>query len=200
MSKNCEFIFDFGSPNAYLVHQVLPALLQRTGAELVLTPCLLGGIFKATGNRPPSQAFAGVQGKMDYELLEMKRFMARHGITRFRMNSAFPVNTLLPMRALVAAQMEQVATPFVGAVLAAMWEQDRRIDDAHVLAEVLTHAGLDADLLLDRSAQPAVKQALIENTQFAVDRGVFGIPTFFVGNEMFFGKERLPQVEEELQR
>ena len=198
MKKALEVIFDFGSPNAYLVHRVLPGLLARTGATIQVTPCLLGGIFKATGNQAPSLAFAGVQGKMDYEHLEMGRFIARNDITAFRMNSHFPVNTLLPMRGLVAAQMTGVEKLYLEAVAAAMWERDLAIDQVPVLASVLNEAGLDAAMLLERCSAAEVKRALIDNTQFAVDRGVFGIPTFFVGGEMFFGKERLAQVEEEL--
>ena len=198
MSKTLEVIFDFGSPNAYLVHRVMPGLLERTGATLQVTPCLLGGIFKATGNQAPSLAFARVQGKMDYEQLEMARFIARNAITAFRMNSHFPVNTLLPMRGLIAAQMAGVERPYLEAVAAAMWERDLSIDQAPVLASVLSEAGLDAATLLERCQVAEVKRALMDNTQFAVDRGVFGIPTFFIGGEMFFGKERLAQVEEEL--
>ncbi len=196
--KTLEFIFDFGSPNAYFVHRVLPPLLARTGATLQVTPCLLGGIFKATGNQAPSQAFAGVQGKMDYERLEIDRFIRAHGLSEFRMNPHFPVNTLLPMRGLVAAQMDGEGERYIDAVVRAMWEKACAIDQPPVLEAVLSVARLDAARLLERSAAAEVKRALIENTQFAVDRGVFGIPTFFVGEEMFFGKERLAQVEEEL--
>ena len=198
MTKTLEVIFDFGSPNAYLVHRVMPGLLARTGAALRVTPSLLGGIFKATGNQAPSLAFAGVQGKMDYERLEMERFIARNGLTAFRMNAHFPVNTLLPMRGLVAAQMAGVGEPYLEAVSAAMWERDLSIDQVPLLASVLSEAGLDAAMLLERCQAAEVKRTLIDNTQFAVDRGVFGIPTFFIGNDMYFGKERLAQVEEEL--
>ena len=196
--KTLEFIFDFGSPNAYFVHRVLPPLLARTGATLQVTPCLLDGIFKATGNQAPSQAFAGVQGKMDYERLEIDRFIRAHGLSEFRMNPHFSVNTLLPMRGLVAAQMDGEGERYIDGVVHAMWEKACAIDQPPVLEAVLSEARLDAARLLERSAAAEVKRALIENTQLAVDRGVFGIPTFFVGEEMFFGKERLAQVEEEL--
>ena len=196
--KILELIFDFGSPNAYFVHRVLPPLLARTGASLKVTPCLLGGIFKSTGNQAPWQTFAGVKGKIDYEQLEIARFIKAHRLEEFRMNSQFPVNTLLPMRGLVAAQMDGLGETYIEAVLRAIWEDDRAIDQPAVLAAVLTEAGLDGAALVERCGAAEVKRTLMENTQFAVDRGVFGIPTFFVGKEMFFGKERLGQVEEEL--
>ncbi len=188
-----EFIFDFASPNAYLAYRALPGVLARTGARLVLTPCLLGGIFKATGNQAPMLAFDGVQGKLAYEALEMRRFIARYGLERFRMNPHFPVSSLLLMRGMVAAADVQAA--YVEAVLAAMWEDGLPMADPGVAAGVLRAAGLDADGILARAQSDSVKQALAAHTSGAVARGVFGIPTFFVGEEMFFGKERLDQVE-----
>ena len=193
MAKTIELIFDFGSPNAYLAYRALPPILARAGAQLVLTPCLLGGIFKLTGNKAPMFAFSDVQGKLDYEMLEMRRFIVREKITKFSMNPHFPINTLTLMRAMVAAGPDHGA--YVEAVLAAMWETRRNMNDAAVVAQVLTEAGLDAADLLERARSDAVKQALAANTAAAVDRGVFGIPTMFVGGEMFFGKERLGQVE-----
>jgi 2-hydroxychromene-2-carboxylate isomerase len=193
VTATIEFIFDFASPNAYLAYRALPGVLARTGARLVLTPCLLGGIFKATGNQAPMLAFAGVQGKLAYEGLEICRFVARHGLERFRMNPHFPVNSLLLMRGMVAAADVQAA--YVEAVLAAMWEDGLAMADPAVAAGVLRAAGLDADDILGRAQTDAVKQALAANTGAAVARGVFGIPTFFVGEEMFFGKERLEQME-----
>jgi len=194
--KTLEFIFDVASPNAYLAYEVLPDILERTGAALTLTPCLLGGIFKATGNQAPMIAFAGVKGKMAYEMLETRRFVETHGLVRFRMNPHFPVNTLTIMRGAVAAELEGRLTPYVEAVLPAMWEDGLKLDDPAVFQSVLERAGLGD--LAPRSQDEAVKAKLVANTQAAVERGVFGIPTFFVGEEMFFGKERLGQVEEAL--
>lgn len=196
--KTLEFIFDFGSPNAYLAWKVLPGILERTGASLQIAPALLGGIFKATGNSAPMVAFGGVKGKLDYEMLEMKRFIARHGLTAFRMNPHFPVNTLAIMRDLVAAQRQGAGDVYVAAVLKAMWEDGKKMDDADVIAAVLSEAGLDAAALLAGAQDQAVKDELAASTTRAVERGVFGIPTFFVGNEMYFGKDRLGQVEEAL--
>jgi len=198
MTKRLDFIFDFGSPNAYLSWKVLPAILERTGAELNLIPCLLGGIFKATNNQSPMQAFGGVRNKLAYEMLETQRFVARHGLSAYRMNPHFPVNTLLIMRGLVAARRAGVGEAYAAAVLKAMWEDGRKMDDPAVVAEVLGAAGLDAEAILAATQDPEVKAELVANTEAAVERGAFGIPTFYVGDEMFFGKDRLGQVEEAL--
>lgn len=196
MPQRLDFIFDFASPNAYLAYRALGPILERTGAELRLIPCLLGGIFKATNNQAPMIAFGPVKGKMAYEMLETRRFIARHGLDRFRMNPHFPVNTLQLMRCAVAADGEGRLVPFVEAVLPMMWEDGLKMDDPAVMAEALASAGFGD--LIERSQTDAVKSGLVANTQGAVDRGAFGIPTFFVGEEMFFGKERLGQVEEAL--
>jgi len=191
-----QFLFDFGSPNAYLAHKVIPAIEARTGARFVYVPVLLGGIFKATGNRSPVEAFAAVRGKLAYEGLETRRFVARHGLDRYTSNPHFPVNTLTIMRGAVAAQSLEIFAPYVEAVFAAMWEDGRKMDDGAVIAEVLTTARLPADRLLALTQDQSVKDRLIASTNAAVERGVFGAPSFFVGEEMFFGKDRLREVEE----
>ena len=198
MTKTVEFIFDFGSPNAYLAYTVLQDIARRTGAQVVLTPCLLGGFFKITGNQAPMTAFGGVQGKLAYEALETKRFVARHKLDRYQFNPHFPVNTLLIMRGLVAARRLGVEQTYLDTVMAAMWERGLKMDDPQVVAAALTEAGLDAKAILEATQDPDVKAELMANTEQAAARGAFGIPTFFVGDEMFFGKERLGQVEEEL--
>lgn len=200
MPKTIEFIFDFGSPNGYLSWKALQGIAARTGADVKLVPALLGGIFKLTGNRSPVEAYAGIQGKLAYENLETRRFVAKHGLTAFAMNPHFPVNTLLIMRGLIAARRAGVGEAYLAAVLAAMWERGLKMDDPAVVAEVLTQAGLDAKAILEATQDPEVKAELMANTEAAAARGVFGIPTFFVGDEMFFGKDRLGQVEEELMR
>jgi 2-hydroxychromene-2-carboxylate isomerase len=200
MTKTIEFIFDFGSPNAYLAWKVLPDIATRTGAEVKLVPCLLGGIFKNTGNQAPMTAFGGVKGKLEYEALETRRFIARHGLNAYRFNPHFPVNTLLIMRGLIAARRAGVGDRYLEAVLAAMWEEGRKMDDPAVVAEVLAAAGLDAQAILEATQDPEVKAELVANTEAAANRGVFGIPSFFVGQELFFGKDRLGQVEEEAAR
>ena len=198
MSKTVDFIFDFGSPNAYLAWQVLPGVAARTGARVNVVPCLLGGLFKLTGNQAPMSAFGSVKGKLEYERLETQRFIDRHGLRHFRFNPHFPVNTLLIMRGLLAARRADVGDAYLDTVLKAMWEDGKKMDDPAVVAEVLSAAGLDAKAILDATQDPDVKAELAANTAAAAARGAFGIPTFFVGDEMFFGKERLGQVEEEL--
>lgn len=193
--KTIDFIFDFASLNAYLAERALPELVGRTGATVNVIPCLLGGIFKATGNQAPFQAFAGIKGKIDYEMLEIRRFVAAHGIVDFRMNPHFPVNSLLAMRGLCACEPGDEFDRYLDVVLAGFWERGLLMSDPAVLSSVLFEAGLDAERLLTLAQTDAVKAKLADNTAAAVDRGAFGAPTFFVGDEMFFGKERLGQIE-----
>jgi len=195
-----EFIFDFGSPNAYYSYKVLPDILQRTGAKLIIHPVLLGGVFKLTGNQPPMMAFGDVKGKLEYEMLESKRFEEKHKLRDFTFNPHFPVNTVSIMRGMLAAKELDCETRYVEVVLSAMWEQGLKMDDPEVMAAALTDGGLDATAILELIQTDPIKEKLKANTQAAVDRGVFGIPTFFVGDEMFFGKDRLGQVEEELNK
>jgi 2-hydroxychromene-2-carboxylate isomerase len=191
-----RFLFDFGSPNAYLSHRVIPAIEARTGARFAYEPVLLGGVFKATGNRSPMEAFGGIRNKLAYERRETERFVARHGLTRFAMNPHFPVNTLLIMRGAVAARTLRVFEPYVEAVFVAMWEQGLKMDDPAVAGATLEAAGLPAEGLLAATQDAAVKERLMADTAAAVEAGVFGLPSFFVGQEMWFGKDRLRDVEE----
>lgn len=197
-SPKVQFLFDFGSPNAYLAYKVIPAIEARTGARFEYVPVLLGGVFKATGNRSPVEAFAGVPAKLAYEGRERDRFIARHGLNHFRGNPHFPVNTLAIMRGAVAAQALNVFRPYVETVFAAMWEDGRKMDDPIVVAEVLETAKLPAERLMGLTQERIVKDELVANTNDAVARGVFGSPSFFVGDELFFGKDRLPDVEAEI--
>ena len=198
MSKTIEFIFDFGSPNAYLAWHALQPILTRTGAKLDLTPCLLGGIFKLTNNQAPWMSYGNVKGKLDYERLEMTRFIALHGLSKFKMNPHFPVNTLLLMRGAIAAQRNGELETYVKAGLTAMWENGEDMGDPAVFSAVMTQAGLDGGGLLAATQDAVIKSKLAANTDAAVARGVFGIPTFFVGEDMFFGKDRLDQVEADI--
>ena len=198
MTKTLELILDFGSPNAYLAMKALPDLLDRSGADLVITPCLLGGIFKATGNKAPMVQYADAPAKLAYENLEMRRFIERHGLTKFRINPHFPVNTLTIMRGAIVAEDEGNLDDYVDAVNRAMWEKGLKMDDPDVIATLLSANGFDGSALVARTQEPEIKARLAQNTEAAVARGVFGIPTFFVGEEMFFGKDRLGQVEEAL--
>jgi 2-hydroxychromene-2-carboxylate isomerase len=190
------FYFDFGSPNAYLSHRVIPDIAARTGATFEYVPVLLGGLFKLTGNQAPNVAFSGIKNKLAYENLEMQRFIRRHGLTQYRFNPHFPVNTLKLMRGAVAAQTEGVLAPYIEAVFHHMWEAPKKMDDPAVFHAALVESGLDADRLIALTDDPAVKQTLIDNTEAACAHGAFGIPSFLVGDEIFFGKDRLRDVEE----
>ena len=190
------FYFDFGSPNAFLAHRVIPEIEARIGRRFVYRPVLLGGLFKLTGNRSPVEAFADIPAKLAYDRLEMDRFIARHGIV-FRMNPFFPVNTLHLMRGAVAAERDGVFDEYVQAIFHFMWEEPRKLDDPEILRDTILEAGLPAALLA-RSQDAEVKAQLIANTQDAFDHGAFGIPSFLVGTELYFGKDRLRDVEAEL--
>jgi len=193
-----QFQFDFGSPNAYLAARVIPDIERRTSTKFDYVPVLLGGIYKLTGNSSPADYLKGIRNKPDYMALETERFIRRHGITTFRRNPFFPVNTLQLMRGAVAAEAEGVFWPYFQAVYRHMWEEPKKMDDPAVMREVLTSSGIDADRIIARSQDPAVKNRLMALTQEAVDRGAFGSPTFFVNDEMFFGKDQLRDVEQEI--
>jgi 2-hydroxychromene-2-carboxylate isomerase len=195
MAPRAEFLFDFGSPNAYLSHRVIPDIEARTGVRFEYTPVLLGGIFKATGNQSPVQAFGHIKNKLAYEGLETQRFVKKHGITEYQMNPFFPVNTLQLMRMAIAAQNEGFLPRYVDAVFHHMWVAPKKMDDAEVVRAALAESGLDP-ALLDRAQAGEVKAKLIANTEDAVARGAFGIPTFFVDGAIYFGKDRLRDVEE----
>jgi 2-hydroxychromene-2-carboxylate isomerase len=191
-----EFHFDFGSPNAYLAHRMIPAIERRTGASLAYVPVLLGGVFKLTGNRSPAEAFAGIRNKPEYERLETERFVRRHGIAEFRRNPFFPVNTLTIMRGAIAAQRLGMFERYVDAMFRHMWSEPKKLDDAAVWQAALRESGFDAERFAALVQDQEVKQTLLNNTQRSVERGTFGSPTFFVGDEIFFGKDRLRDVEE----
>ena len=191
-----QFLFDFGSPNAFLSHEAIPAIEQRIGAKFEYVPILLGGIFKATNNRSPAETLAGVKNKPEFQAIETLRFVRRYQVKPYVWNPFFPVNTLNLMRAAIAAQLEGVFEPYVEAVFHHMWVEPKKMDDPEVASKALTSSGLDGAKLFARAQQAEVKARLVENTQHAVERGAFGSPTFFVGEEMFFGKEQLREVEE----
>jgi 2-hydroxychromene-2-carboxylate isomerase len=190
-----EFHFDFGSPNAYLSHAVIPAIEQRTGAKFQYVPILLGGVFKLTNNRPPIEVLNGIRNKLEYQQLEMRRFIERHRIS-FQFNPSFPVNTLALMRGAVAAQRLGVFERYVDQMFRHMWVQPKKMDDAAVLRAALQESGFDAEKLLALAQDQTVKDELAANTSRSVERGTFGSPTFFVGDEIYFGKDRLRDVEE----
>ncbi|MET3844358.1 2-hydroxychromene-2-carboxylate isomerase [Bradyrhizobium sp. OAE829] len=198
MPLKVEFLFDFGSPNAYLAELVLPGIEWRTGVKFEYVPVLLGGIFKGTGNMSPFDSLRGIKNKPEYQALETQRFIRRHHITKFRQNPFFPVNTLMLMRGAVAAQFEGVFEPYFRAAYHHMWEEPKKMDDLETFRNAFISSGIDIDRLIARAQQDDVKKGLIDRTTDAVNRGAFGSPTFFVGTEMFFGKDQLRDVEESI--
>ena len=191
-----EFLFDFGSPNAYLSHEAIPAIEKRTGVKFVYVPILLGGIFKATNNKSPAETLAGVKNKREFHAVETERFLRRFQVKPYVWNPHFPVNTLNLMRAAIAAELEGVFDRYIEAAFHHMWREPKKMDDPEVAMKAIASSGLDAQKLFARAQEPEVKARLIKNTEEAVARGAFGSPTFFIGNEMFFGKEQLREVEE----
>ncbi len=182
MPLKVEFLFDFGSPNAYLAELVLPGIEWRTGVKFEYVPVLLGGIFKGTGNMSPFDSLRGIKNKPEYQALETQRFIRRHNIAKFRQNPFFPV----------------MFEPYFRAAYHHMWEEPKKMDDLETFRNAFISSGIDIDRLIARSQQDDVKKGLIDRTTDAVNRGAFGSPTFFVGKEMFFGKDQLRDVEESI--
>jgi 2-hydroxychromene-2-carboxylate isomerase len=199
-SVKAQFLFDFGSPNAYMCHEVIPAIEARTGVRFEYVPILLGGLFKIANNRSPAEAFAGIPNKRAYDRLEVTRFIAKHGLNQYKFNPYFPVNTLKIMRGACAAQKLGCFERYVDVVYTAMWEQGKNMAQDDVILATLNDAGLDGQALVTASQDADVKARLLENTQSAHDRGAFGSPTFFIGDEIFFGKDRLREIEDEIVR
>ena len=191
-----EFHFDFGSPNAYLSHLVIPEIEKRTGVKFEYVPVLLGGVFKLTNNRSPAESLKGIKNKPEYERLETNRFLRRHNITRFKSNPFFPVNTLVLMRGAIAARSLGIFERYVDEMYRHMWAEPKKMDDPSVMRAAFEESGIDGEQILALVQTPEVKERLLENTRRSVERGTFGSPTFFVGDEIFFGKDRLRDVEE----
>ena len=194
VSRSFELLIDVAGPNGYLVHKILPAFCAEHGVTAIYVPVLLGGLMKATGNRPPWMVYADVPAKVAYDRLEFDRFVRANALNQFRMNSHFPINSLTMMRILAGLEGDARFQPALDALLSGMWEDDRPMGEPDAVRAALDAAGLDGAALLALADDPATKARLVANTDRAVTRGAFGIPTFFVGDEMFFGKERLAQV------
>jgi 2-hydroxychromene-2-carboxylate isomerase len=193
-----EFHFDFGSPNAYLSHLVIPEIEKRQGVSFNYVPVLLGGVYKLTGNRSPGETLVGIKNKPEYQQIETRRFLRQHGITLFKHNPFFPVNTLMIMRGSVAAQKLGIFERYVDEVYKHMWSEPKKLDDPSVLRAALLESALPADKLFELAQTSEVKDGLLANTQRSVEQGTFGSPTFFVDDEIFFGKDKLRDVEEEI--
>jgi len=198
MSVKVEFHYDFGSPNSYFSHRVIPAIEARTGVSFDYVPILLGGVFKATNNKSPMEQFAGILNKNEYNALETQRFIVRYDISKFERNPHFPVNTLQLMRAAVFARNQDYCKEYIEAMYQCMWERGLNMADPEVFSESLIEAGLPAEEILTGSQDPEIKQALIDSTSASVQRGISGSPPFYVGDEIFFGKDKLREVEEEI--
>lgn len=194
-----EFHFDFGSPNAYLAHLAIPDIEERAGVKFEYVPVLLGGVFKATGNVSPAVSLQGIKNKGEYQGIETRRFLDKHGITDYQRNPHFPVNTLQIMRGAVYARHAGFFEQYVDAVYRHMWAQPKKMDDPAVIQAALAESGLPATEILEGINDSQVKQELIRNTEGSVARGTFGSPTFYVGDEIFFGKDKLREVEEEIE-
>lgn len=191
-----KFYFDVVSPNAYLAHRVLPGIEKRTGVSFEYTPISLGSVMQLTNNQPPLVAFAGVRGKIDYIKLEIRRFISKHKITRFKFSPYFPLDTKLAMAGALVAKDHGVLAEYSEVTLAAMWENNKRLSDPATLAEVLSDGHLDADSILRAARTKPYGDALEAASNRAVDRGVFGVPSFLAGDELFFGKDSLADLEE----
>lgn len=191
--KRVEFFYDYASTYSYLAHRAIEELAAKRQAEIVFKPMVLGFVFKATGNSMP----AAVPAKAAYMVHDVRRWVRHYGLP-FHMPSVFPVNTIRALRTAVAALEDGVFPAYHHAVMRAYWANDQDIGDAEVLAAIATSAGLDGSRLVARADDPGVKERLKANTDEAIARGVFGAPTFFVGDEMFWGNDRLQFVDEAL--
>jgi 2-hydroxychromene-2-carboxylate isomerase len=191
VKKTIEFFLDVGSPTTYLAWKQMPAVAARSGADVVLRPFLLGGVFKATGNASPIT----VPAKGAFVLRDIQRYAKQLNLP-FKLNPHFPMNTLMAMRCAVGCAAGAEMHHFLNLVFDAMWEQGKNIADEAVLRSVVSEGGMNADAVLARAQLPEIKQALIINTEEAVKRGAFGAPTFFVGDELFFGQDRVAMVEQ----
>jgi 2-hydroxychromene-2-carboxylate isomerase len=192
-----DFIFDFASPNAYFCHRVIPEIEKRTGATFNYVPCLLGGIFKITNNQAPMMAFNGITNKLEYQNIEIQRFIKKHNLADFTMNSFFPVMTLQLQRGAIAAKSLNVFDEYLEAIFKGMWEKGLNLADQEVLINLLTaETQIDISDLVEKMQTQEIKDQLIQNTSNAVERGAFGIPTFFADDEIFFGKDSLGDLEE----
>jgi 2-hydroxychromene-2-carboxylate isomerase len=194
-----DFCFDFVSPNAYLAHKVIPAIEQRSGVTFNYVPVLLGGVFKLTNNQSPVVLFKDVANKRAYNQSETQRFIAKH-VVPFKRNPHFPINTVTVMRGAIVAQLEGFFAEYVDAIYHSMWEEPRKMDEPAIIRAALQESDIDPDRILQRVQDQDIKDALTKSTEDAVARGIFGCPSFFVGGEMFFGKDRLREVEEEIVR
>ena len=191
-----DFIFDVASPNMYFCHKLIPDFKERTGVEFEYIPCLLGGIMKLSGNQPPFVAFAEIPNKNKYQLIEIERFIKQHQLKEFKFNSNFPMNTVQIQRGALAARELGIFDKYLEIILEAMWEKNLNLADIDTFQSTLSENNIDAESIMEIITSQDCKDKLIANTTDAVNRGAFGVPTFFFDNQIFFGKDHLHQLEE----
>jgi len=193
-----QFHFDFASPNAYLAHLAIPQIEAKTGVKFEYVPILLGGVFKATNNAPPMVSLQGIKNKPEYMQIETKRFLKQYDLAPYNHNAHFPVNTLKIMRGVIVAQQNGYFEKYIDAIYASMWRDGKNMADLDIIESVFKAAGLPAEEILEGMQDPAIKQRLISNTEESVSKGTFGIPTFFLNDEIYFGKDHLKDLVDEL--
>jgi 2-hydroxychromene-2-carboxylate isomerase len=191
-----DFIFDVASPNMYFCHKLIPDFKERTGVEFEYIPCLLGGIMKLSGNQPPFVAFAEIPNKNKYQLIEIERFIKQHQLKEFKFNSNFPMNTVQIQRGALAAIELGIFDEYLKIILEAMWEKNLNLADIDIFQSTLSENNIDTGSIMEIITSQDCKDKLIANTTDAVNRGAFGVPTFFFENQIFFGKDHLHQLEE----
>ena len=191
-----DFIFDVASPNMYFCHKLIPDFKERTGVGFEYIPCLLGGIMKLSGNQPPFVAFAEIPNKNKYQLIEIERFIKQHQLKEFKFNSNFPMNTVQIQRGALAAIELGIFDEYLEIILEAMWEKNLNLADIDIFQSTLSENNIDAGSIMEIITSQDCKDKLIANTTDAVNRGAFGVPTFFFENQIFFGKDHLHQLEE----
>ena len=191
-----DFIFDVASPNMYFCHKLIPDFKARTGVGFEYIPCLLGGIMKLSGNQPPFVAFAEIPNKNKYQLIEIERFIKQHQLKEFKFNSNFPMNTVQIQRGALAARELDIFDEYLEIILEAMWEKNLNLADIDIFQSTLSENNIDTGSIMEIITSQDCKDKLIANTTDAVNRGAFGVPTFFFENQIFFGKDHLHQLEE----
>ena len=195
-----EFYFDFGSPNSYLSHLVIPKIEQRKKVKFDYIPILLGGVFKLTGNKSPAESLIGIKNKGEYAEIETNRFLKKNEINNYKFNPDFPINTLALMRGATFAKEKPYYHSYIKCIYQSMWEKPKKLDELSVFETVLKEYNLPSEEIIYGAQKKETKQMLIDKTSEAVEKGVFGSPTFFVENEIFFGKDRLEEVEREIEK
>ena len=189
-----KFIFDIASPNGYLCHKVIPDYEKKYSVRFDYEICLLGGIHKLSNNQPPMIANANIPNKFNYFDVEIKRFVEFHNLTKFCFNPNFPINTLTMQRGALVAQEDGYLIEYINSIAVGMWEDKKNMEDAEVLIDHLNKSGFNGEKIIEKTSDPEVKQKLIKNTEDAVNAGAFGVPTFFLNNQIFWGKEALREM------